>query len=218
MPRKNDPKGTIEKIIYVSAELFSEKGYDKTSMQDIVDALGMSKGAVFHHFKSKEEIFHAVVDRQSAYIEQRVQAWIAEMEGLTAREKLIGMLEKNLNDQQAHALDNVLSTQMQSPRFVLANMQETLHKGAPIFANIMREGKEDGTISTDFPDECAEVFLLLLNIWCDPTVFACDVPRLTMRFRFLQQLMANMGVDIISDDLLSRCVALMRKLYNESGE
>ena len=44
--------------------LFLEKGYDNTTIQDIVDNLdGLSKGAVYHHFKSKEEIMDAVSDR-----------------------------------------------------------------------------------------------------------------------------------------------------------
>ncbi len=47
MTRKNNPKQAIENIITISAKLFAEKGYDKTSMQNIVDASGMSKGGIF---------------------------------------------------------------------------------------------------------------------------------------------------------------------------
>lgn len=61
MARKNNPKQAIENIITISAKLFAEKGYDKTSMQDIADAVGMSKGGIFHHFNSKEEIGRAHV-------------------------------------------------------------------------------------------------------------------------------------------------------------
>ena len=217
MPRKNDPKGTVEKIIVVSFELFTKQGYEKTSMQDIVDALGMSKGAIFHHFKSKEEIFLSVIDRQSEYIKRQLQIWVEEMEGFTAREKLIGILNRNLHDFQAHALDGALTARAQSPQFVLSSMRESMNNAAPVFADIMREGQVDGTITTDFPDECAELFLLLLNMWCDPAIFTCDISRLTMRFRCLQRLMANMGVDVISDELLSECVELVRKLYNKGG-
>ena len=218
MRRKNDTKGTVEKIIVFSSELFTKQGYEKTSMQDIVDALGMSKGAIFHHFKSKEEIFLAVIDRQSEYIKRQLQIWVEEMEGFTAREKLIGILNQNLHDFQAHALDGVLTARAQSPQFVLSSMRESMNNAAPVFADIMREGQVDGTITTDFPDECAELFLLLLNMWCDPAIFTCDISRLTMRFRCLQQLMANMGVDVISDELLSECVELVHKLYNKGGE
>ena len=51
MARNKYPEQTVEKILEVSLKLFSEKGYEKTTMQDIVNALGMSKGAIYHHFK-----------------------------------------------------------------------------------------------------------------------------------------------------------------------
>ncbi|WP_276936081.1 TetR/AcrR family transcriptional regulator, partial [Dielma fastidiosa] len=60
MARNKYPEQTVEKILEVSLKLFSEKGYEKTTMQDIVNALGMSKGAIYHHFKSKEELVDAV--------------------------------------------------------------------------------------------------------------------------------------------------------------
>lgn len=213
MTRKNNPKQTVENIISVSAKLFSEKGYDKTSMQDIVGALGMSKGAIFHHFNSKEDIFNAVMNKQSEYAEQILNKWVDEMEGLTAKEKLMGILERNMNDQQIHSLDSILSSQIQSSHFVMANMQDCVNKSAPVFARIMYEGKEDGSITTEFPDECAEVFFLLINIWCDPIIFKCDISHLSKRLKFLQQMMIKMGVDIISDELIINHLEFIRKLY-----
>lgn len=73
MTRKNNPKQAIENIITISAKLFAEKGYDKTSMQDIADAVGMSKGGIFHHFSSKEDIFNAVMERQFEQITETVK-------------------------------------------------------------------------------------------------------------------------------------------------
>lgn len=213
MSKKYNPKQTVESIIAVSAKLFLEKGYDKTSMQDIVDALGMSKGAIFYHFRSKKDVFNAVMGKQAAYAEQAIHRWIAELQGLTAKEKLAGILEKNMNDQQLHSLDSVLSSQIQSPHFVMANMQDCVNKSAPLFARIMREGKEDGSITTEFPDECAEVFFLLMNIWCDPVIFACDVSRLGMRLKCLQQIMMKLGADIISEELMTNYLKMIEKLY-----
>ena len=54
MARNKFPEETERKILEVSFRLFQEKGYDHTTIQDIVNGLGMSKGAVYHHFKSKE--------------------------------------------------------------------------------------------------------------------------------------------------------------------
>ena len=61
MPRNKYPEQTVEKILDAAAALFAEKGYQSTTLQDIIDATGLSKGAVYHHFRSKEEIARKVV-------------------------------------------------------------------------------------------------------------------------------------------------------------
>ena len=64
MARNKHPEVTVEKILDVAQQLFLEKGYDNTTIQDIVDKLGgLTKGAVYHHFKSKEEIICALSDK-----------------------------------------------------------------------------------------------------------------------------------------------------------
>lgn len=60
MGRNNYPEQTQERIIEASVKLFLEKGYEQTTIQDILDALNLSKGGLYHHFKSKEEILEAV--------------------------------------------------------------------------------------------------------------------------------------------------------------
>ena len=49
MARNKHPEETVAKILDVSMRLFTEQGYEHTTIQDIVDALGMSKGAIYHH-------------------------------------------------------------------------------------------------------------------------------------------------------------------------
>ena len=63
MPRNKYPEQTVEKILDAAAALFAEKGYQSTTLQDIIDATGLSKGAVYHHFRSKEEIARELGDR-----------------------------------------------------------------------------------------------------------------------------------------------------------
>ena len=64
MARNKYPEVTEERILEAAQRLFLEKGYDNTTIQDIVDQLGgLTKGAVYHHFKSKEEILDKVSDR-----------------------------------------------------------------------------------------------------------------------------------------------------------
>ena len=66
MPRNKYPEQTVEKILDAAALLFLQKGYQNTTLQDIIDATKLSKGAVYHHFRSKEEIAQRVRDRLGA--------------------------------------------------------------------------------------------------------------------------------------------------------
>jgi AcrR family transcriptional regulator len=209
--KKYNPQQTIENILSVSEALFAQRGYEKTSMQDIVDALGMSKGAIFHHFKSKQDIFDAVAARLSIYANQALLGRLEEMQGLSAKEKLIGLLEQNQRDKQIHVLDNAFESQMQSPQFVVAFLKDCVNARGPVFAKIMREGLEDGSIQTDYPDECAEIFFLLINVWCDQSLFQSDRSQLCRRLKFLQQLMKRMGADILSDELITEYMQSMNK-------
>ena len=64
MARNKHPEETVNRILDVATRLFMEKGYEHSSIQDIIDELGgLSKGAIYHHFKSKEEILIAVTDQ-----------------------------------------------------------------------------------------------------------------------------------------------------------
>lgn len=67
MARNKYPEETRNLIVDTAARLFMEKGYDHTSIQDIIDNLGgLTKGAIYHHFKSKEEIVYAVFEKMYA--------------------------------------------------------------------------------------------------------------------------------------------------------
>ena len=57
-----DAGGTRARIQQVALELFTEQGYDKTSLREIAERLGVTKAALYYHFKSKEDIFRAILD------------------------------------------------------------------------------------------------------------------------------------------------------------
>ena len=107
MPKKYNSQATIENVLTVSAKLFLEKGFDKTSIQDIAEAAGISKGAIYHHFKSKDEIIRAVTENQTKTTKSMLESWLSETDTLTGKEQLTAILEKNLDCQDAHYLDEL---------------------------------------------------------------------------------------------------------------
>lgn len=218
MAKKYNSQATIETILSVSAKLFLEKGFDKTSIKDIAETAVISKGAIYHHFQSKDEIINAVTEMQAQSVENMIKGWLSEMGSCTGKEKLITLLHKSFSSQESHYLDDVMASRIKSPEFVVSYMQDCVNKDSALIAEIINEGIVDGSLITDFPEECAEVFLLLMNIWCDPVVFKCNHAKLAMRLKFLQHMMKSIGMDILNDDLLVKIKELLQRLYPEENK
>jgi len=162
---------------------------------------------------TSEEVLITVYKEQYDNVHQMMKKWLEEMNGLSAKEKLTGILAKNLNPHNFHSINEFFSSQISTPRLVMARMIDNINSNAPVFAEIFKEGLEDGSIKTEFPDECAQVLFLLMNIWCDPMIFECDITILKRRIAFLQQMMKKMGADIFNDELVKDYTNYLEKFY-----
>lgn len=93
---------TRERILTAALGVFAEKGYHRAVVDDIVRASGTSKGAVYHHFATKEAVFLALVDDFAARLATRVAATIADRHGALAKVEgaLVAALSTFADDQQ----------------------------------------------------------------------------------------------------------------------
>lgn len=201
MGRNKYPEQTRERILDAAVTLFIEKGYEETSIQDILDVLKLSKGGVYHHFKSKEEILDAVMQRRAQYaadmLHQIIQNTIAD----NAKERLKKVLYQLGTDTKMHTLDAVLSSQI-NPHFIVGGLQVCVKQDAPIIRGLIEEGLKDGSLQTAQPAFCAEIFLLLLNFWINPVLFGRNYAETKERLVYLQSVMCQLGLDIIDDSLI----------------
>ena len=138
MAKEYNAKATIEAILSVSAKLFLQKGFDKTSMMDIATAAGISKGAIYHHFKSKDEIIKSVMEKQEQSVKGTIENFMEETRFLSGKEQLQLILEKNIENQEAHYLDHAMSVRMKSAEFVLSYMQSCVNKASNFVSKIIK--------------------------------------------------------------------------------
>ena len=61
-----------QEILRIAARLFQQRGYDATSMNDVAAALKLSKGGLYHHFKSKDEILFEIMNHAMEITQERV--------------------------------------------------------------------------------------------------------------------------------------------------
>ena len=78
-----------QEILRTAARLFQQRGYDATSMNDVAAALKLSKGGLYHHFQSKDEILFEIMDHAMEITEQRV---LAPVRGIANPEERLRML------------------------------------------------------------------------------------------------------------------------------
>lgn len=76
-----DPR---QEILRTAARLFQQRGYDATSMNDVAAALKLSKGGLYHHFQSKDEILFEIMNHAMEITEDRV---LAPVRGITDPEE-----------------------------------------------------------------------------------------------------------------------------------
>lgn len=79
----NDPRDTRDRILDAALNIFANKGYHDTRMDEIVEASSTSKGSIYFHFPNKERLFLALVDQFADLIERRVREAVEqEAEGI----------------------------------------------------------------------------------------------------------------------------------------
>lgn len=216
MGRNKHPEETVNLILDVAFRLFLEKGYEHTSIQDIIDQLGgLSKGAIYHHFKSKEEILMAVTDRMTAESNQMLAA-IRDRTDLTGKEKLETIFKASINRPVQNDIFTAAPNFSNNPRLLCSLLHETIHDAAPNYIlPILEQGVADGSIQTDYPAELAELILLAANVWMNPMIFDNTMEESCHKFMVFRQMMQGFGLDIVDRELLDRLQELT-SIYQEN--
>ncbi len=205
MARNKYPEQTVERILEVSTRLFLEKGYDNTSLQDIINELeGLTKGAIYHHFKSKEEIFDAVATKLG---EANGQFFIDMKNNttLTGAEKLKQVLVLNVFSEASATLLDIVPNLLDNPKFLATQLKCTMNEVVPYYISpIIEQGVEDGSITCDKPYELAELISLLLNTWLNPVIFGSDKTRLANKCKMINELTAQYNLVLFEDEFIEK--------------
>ena len=204
-------------ILDVSAKLFLEKGYEQTSLQDIIGQLGgMTKGAIYHHFKSKEEILIAVVERLCEENNIRM-ARIRDEKMLSGKEKLEKMFSVSLENTNQEDVFSVTPNLLDNPRLLADYLKMVAYTVVPDYiVPVIRQGVEDGSIQTQYPEELADVVMLLSDVWLNPIIFTLSEEQLVKRVLLLNELLKPFGLELIRPDMMARMTAYRNAAAREN--
>ncbi len=202
MARNKHPEQTVQLILDTASTLFLQKGYDKTTLQDIIDATKLSKGAIYHHFASKEAILIAVVDRIGDF-NSAILAEIRDKKGLTGAEKLRELFRTSMQLSFQGKILHMLPFLIENPKFMALQMQSILGEAAPDYIlPILKEGIADGSIHTDHPEELSEVLLILSDLWLHPILRPSTPEQVRARCVFFNQFTRQYGFELLDSDII----------------
>ena len=205
MARNKHPEETVNRILEAATRLFLEKGYEHTSIQDIISNLGgLSKGAIYHHFKSKEDILEAVTDKMTEE-SNKILEKIRDREDLTGKEKMKMIFKESVGRSDMDDLFAVGPDLSNNPRLLFSTFRDTVDNVAPFYIRpIIEQGIADGTIQTDYPAALSELVTLAANIWINPMVFNNTMEEYCRKLMVFKQMMEGFGLDIVDDELIER--------------
>lgn len=206
MARNRHSEQTVERILEEASRLFLQKGYEKTSMQDIMDATGLSKGAIYHHFASKEDILLRIGERMGVQNAAALQS-VIDNSSLNGAQKLKEVFRVSLHGEQQAAMLRMIPYLLDNPRFLALHMQEIFYLTAPAYiAPILEEGMRDGSIRTEHPRAMAEAILVLCDMWINPLLRPATPEEVRERCTAFTSIMQALGLDVFDEEMTQTCV------------
>lgn len=137
-------------ILDVAQGLVVSHGYEQMSIQDVLSGLGISKGALYHYFGSKQELLAGVVDRMADEARARLAAAIEDSDA-NALDRLVGMFD-NLVSWKVRKRDELVALLRVWNSDGNALMRQRTRAGitdrvAPLFEHVVADGVADGTFT-----------------------------------------------------------------------
>lgn len=208
MTRNKYPEKTKEKILETAKKLFLEKGYDNTSIQDILKELGgLTKGAIYHHFNSKFEILETIMtnsrDRDVFYFK----------EGNTGLEKIKNSISISVLDFEKQSIWYSASVVLNTPRVIGEQYISAFKELVPKIKDVILEGIEDGSIKTKFPEEAAELLIMFLNLWIGLRISNFTVEQFINKVKVTKLCLDAIDAPFIDDSLIERVTDSFEKMY-----
>ncbi len=204
MERRNE-------ILDAADELFGQKGFDGTSTNDILEKVGIARGTLYYHFKSKEDIMDALIERYNTQILGSAKE-IASNKNIPVHERIVRVVMA-LNISGGNGKEIIDHIHKPQNALMHQKIQKVIINGLPpILTEIIREGIEQGLFSTPYPYECMEMIVAYTNtVFDDDMVDLTDEERAARIPAFIFNVERLLGVE-------SGSLMYMMKMFGNGGE
>lgn len=175
------PEERKQEFVDTAERLFLEKGYEQTTVADIVREIEVAQGTFYYYFSSKEEILEAIIEKDITALEENVRQ-IMSREDANAAIKLnaivnsiigISASRKEIMDYLHEESNAVMHEKME---------RHTIERLVPLMARVVAQGTESGIFDVQYPTESVEFLLAsLVYFFHHPEIFADPMRREKMQ-------------------------------------
>ena len=181
-------------ILDAAEKLFGAKGFDHTSTNDILNEIGIARGTLYYHFKSKEDILDAMIERITRQLIAKATDIVQKKEIPVLQRLTMTIMTLNVNNelglevmQQVHKPQNALMHQ---------KMQETLLSGVnPLITGLIEEGIQQDIFRTYYPAEAVEMTMLYSSTAFDSMTVYTEEERQRKIVAFIYNLEQLLGME-----------------------
>ena len=189
-----DAEERKNEILDVAERLFCAKGFDNTSTNDILEEIGIARGTLYYHFKSKEDILDAMIERLTNQMLEKA-AVIALDESIPVLQRLTRtMLSLNVDNE----LGDLVMEQVHRPQNALMHQKlENMLLGRvnKLITKIAEDGIKQGIMHTDYPAEAVEMIMTYSYTAFDSMVHYSEEEEQRKRMGFIYHVERVFGME-----------------------
>lgn len=208
-PVKKSPEQWKSEIMIAAKELFFSKGYEETTVTDIMEKVGGAKGMFYRCFESKEEIMQEIGDQM--FFENNPFEAVKKRKDLNGLQKIRELLMLNQADTDRADLNVQAVSILKDPRILAAAIDANKRVLTPLWFELLEEAKNDGSIQTEYSKELSEL-LPLVNFWLMPSVYPATAEEIQHKYFFVIEVLAKMGLPIMDDQTTAVAEKFLRDI------
>ena len=175
------PEERKQELIDTAERLFLEKGYEQTTVADIVREIEVAQGTFYYYFSSKEEILEAIIEKDITALEEDVRQ-IMSREDANAAIKLNAVVNSIIGISTSRR--EIMDYLHEEGNAVMHEKMErhTIERLVPLMTRVVAEGTHAGIFDVQYPTESVEFLLAsLVYFFHHPEVFADPMRREKMQ-------------------------------------
>ena len=184
---------TQQRIIQAATELFARKGFYGTSIAHLAQAVGLTKGALYHHFENKDALFFAVIASMRDDWNREVGHAVVQGEGAITRLSIL--LDEhtrllNKNDMFCLVLSNLMAEMEEANPEYAAVIREIYEELTGFIERIIKKGQRTGELRSDLDARlfAFSIVGVLRGIGCYPMLGQMGADRMAMTETLKQML------------------------------